>query len=79
MAKKINWKIRQAKKVICPWCGKMVSISSSRNLLSHVVSKGIKCVGIGQPVKDVEEYWKRWNQEDHMKTWRELKNKLNWK
>jgi len=47
--------------------------------MSHIVSKGIKCVGIGQPVDAVKEYWKRWNQEDHMKTWRELKDKLKWK
>jgi hypothetical protein len=79
MAKKINWKIRQSKKVRCPWCGKMVGISSSQNLLSHIVSKGIKCVGIGQPVKDVKEYWKKWNreffrEEKHLKLWRELKD-----
>ena len=72
MAKKINWKIRQAKKVRCPWCGKLVGISSSRNLLSHVVSKGIKCVGIGQPVDTIKEYWEWKSQQDNMKIWREL-------
>jgi hypothetical protein len=51
----------------CPWCGKLVGISGSKNLLSHIVSKGIKCVGIGQPVNMVEEFWKNFPPDKYRK------------
>ena len=35
----------------CPFCTKTVSLSKKNCILSHLVSTGVKCVGIGYELK----------------------------